>query len=88
MMALIEIRNVTKEYSKGEQRITPLKGVSLDIDKGDFVSLMGSSGSGKSTLLNLLAGIDKPSSGQIVVNAKSEPVGLVDSQDLPKLKIM
>lgn len=68
MMVLIEIRDVTKEYAKGEQRITPLKGVSLNIDKGDFVSLMGSSGSGKSTLLNLLAGIDKPTSGQILVN--------------------
>jgi putative ABC transport system ATP-binding protein len=67
-MALVEIRTVTKEYRRGDQRITPLKGVTLDVEKGDFVSLMGASGSGKSTLLNLIAGIDRPTSGQIVVN--------------------
>src|SRR6266508_4161701 len=67
-MALVEIRNLTKTYSKGEQKITPLKDVSLDVERGDFVSLMGASGSGKSTLLNLIAGIDRPTAGQIVVN--------------------
>ncbi len=67
-MALVEIRNVTRTYTKGEQLITPLKGVSLDVERGDFVSLMGASGSGKSTLLNLIAGIDRPTAGQIVVD--------------------
>ncbi len=67
-MALVEIRNVTKTYSKGEQKITPLRDVSLDVEKGDFVSLMGASGSGKSTLLNLIAGIDRPTSGQLVID--------------------
>src|SRR4051812_2953323 len=67
-MALVEIRNVTKEYRKGEQRITPLQDVSLDVERGDFVSLMGASGSGKSTLLNLIAGIDRPTSGRVVVD--------------------
>ena len=67
-MALVEIRRVTKEYRKGEQKITPLYEVSLDVGQGDFVSLMGASGSGKSTLLNLVAGIDRPTSGQISVN--------------------
>lgn len=66
-MALVEVRNVTKEYSKGEQKITPLKDVSLDVEKGDLVSLMGASGSGKSTLLNLVAGIDHPTAGQLFV---------------------
>src|SRR5437763_1077784 len=66
-MALVEIRNVTKTYAKGEQKITPLKEVSLDVEKGDFVSLMGASGSGKSTLLNLIAGIDRPTAGRVVV---------------------
>ena len=66
-MSLVEVINVTKQYANGEEKITPLNEVSLEIDKGDFVSLMGASGSGKSTLLNLIAGIDEVSSGQILV---------------------
>jgi putative ABC transport system ATP-binding protein len=67
-MALVEIRNVTKEYRKGDQKITPLRDVSLDVERGDLVSLMGASGSGKTTLLNLIAGIDRPTSGRLVVD--------------------
>jgi putative ABC transport system ATP-binding protein len=67
-MALVELRNVTKEYVKGDQKITPLDGVDLDVCEGEFVSLMGASGTGKSTLLNVVAGIDRPTSGTIVVN--------------------
>lgn len=66
-MALVEVRDITKTYRKGEHEITPLRGVSLDMHQGDFVSLMGASGSGKSTLLNLVAGIDRPTSGRLVV---------------------
>ena len=54
-------------YRKGEHEISPLRDVSLEIEKGDFVSLMGASGSGKSTLLNLIAGIDRPTSGEVSV---------------------
>src|SRR3954454_9829877 len=66
-MSLVEVRGVTKAYRKGDQTITPLHEVSLDVARGDFLSLMGSSGSGKSTLLNLIAGIDRPTSGRVVV---------------------
>ena len=66
-MSLVEIRDVVRQYHKGGETIIPLAGVSLDIESGDFVSLMGASGSGKSTLLNLLAGIDTPDEGTIRV---------------------
>ncbi len=67
-MALVEIRNVTKRYHKGGQAITPLDDVSMDIERGEFVSLMGASGTGKSTLLNLIASIDRPDSGEIHID--------------------
>ena len=67
-MALVEIRKLTKQFRKGDETITPLNEVNLEIERGDFVSLMGASGSGKSTLLNALAGIDRPTSGEIVVH--------------------
>ncbi len=67
-MALVEIRKLTKQFRKGDEVITPLQEVDLQINAGDFVSLMGASGSGKSTLLNALAGIDHPTSGEILVN--------------------
>ena len=66
-MALVELRNITKRYHKGGETITPLDEVSLDIREGEFVSLMGASGTGKSTLLNLIASIDRPDSGSIVI---------------------
>jgi putative ABC transport system ATP-binding protein len=66
-MALVELRNVTKCYQKGGETITPLAEASLDVRQGEFVSLMGASGTGKSTLLNLIAGIDRPDSGSIVL---------------------
>ena len=67
-MALVEIRNLTKSFSKGEEKITPLRDADLDIHEGDFVSLMGPSGTGKSTLLNLISGIDKPDQGTVTVD--------------------
>jgi len=66
-MALVEIRNLTKRFRKGDEVITPLEGVDLDVEPGDFISLMGPSGTGKSTLLNLVSGIDRPDSGTITV---------------------
>jgi putative ABC transport system ATP-binding protein len=64
---LVSIRGLSKHYVRGDQLIPVLVDLDLDIGAGEFVALMGPSGSGKSTLLNLIAGIDKPSSGRILV---------------------
>lgn len=66
-MALVELRAVCKSFRKGDETITPLDNIDLDIQAGEFVSLMGPSGTGKSTLLNLVSGIDRPDSGAITV---------------------
>ena len=66
-MALVEIRSLTKSFRKGDETIVPLDDVSLDVEQGEFVALMGPSGTGKSTLLNLVAGIDRPDAGSIRV---------------------
>src|SRR6266513_1373627 len=65
--SMVQVRSVTKVYERGKQKIEVLHGLTLDIPKGDFVALMGPSGSGKTTLLNLIGGLDKPTSGEIVV---------------------
>ena len=67
-MALVEIKDVSKHYHKGGETIKPLDGVSLDIEAGQFVSLMGASGTGKSTLLNIVASIDKADSGSVKID--------------------
>ena len=66
-MALVEIRDVHKVFQRDSERIEIFTGLTLDIGEGSFTALMGPSGSGKSTLLNLLAGLDKPTSGSIRV---------------------
>jgi putative ABC transport system ATP-binding protein len=66
-MSLIRIHNLAKTYYRGNQPVPVLLGIDLDIAEGDYVSLMGPSGSGKSTLLNLIAGIDKPTSGTLAI---------------------
>jgi len=69
-MALIECRDLTRIYHRGAEEIRPLDGLDIDIDAGRFVALMGPSGSGKTTLLNLLAGIDRPTSGSLAIDGR------------------
>ena len=70
MSALVEIRNVSKVYERGRQKVEVLHHVDLDIAKGDFLALMGPSGSGKTTLLNLIGGLDTPTEGSIGVGGE------------------
>lgn len=66
--ALISVRQLDKNYNRGNEKIEVLKNLTLSINKGEFVAFMGPSGSGKTTLLNLLGGIDLPSSGNILID--------------------
>jgi putative ABC transport system ATP-binding protein len=79
MDSLVRINGVHKYFTRGSERIDVLKGVQLDIPKGDFLALMGPSGSGKTTLLNMMGGLDKPSSGSIEV-AGTDIAGLSGGQ--------
>jgi putative ABC transport system ATP-binding protein len=67
---LIQVRGLTKSIDTGTHRVDILKGIDLDIPKGQFAAIMGPSGSGKSTLLGLLAGLDSPTSGQVVLDGE------------------
>ena len=67
---IIEVRDAKKVYKVGQERVQALDGVSFTIEKGDFCCLLGTSGSGKSTLLNIMAGIEKITSGQVYIKGK------------------
>jgi putative ABC transport system ATP-binding protein len=70
MAALIEIRDLSKVYTRGKQHVEVLRHIDLDVQQGDFLALMGPSGSGKTTLLNLIGGLDAPSGGAISVGGE------------------
>lgn len=78
--AIITIQHVTKSYRRDSIEIPVLRDISLDVPPGEFLALMGPSGSGKTTLLNLIAGIDRPSAGKVVVNGSE--IGLLGEGDL------
>ena len=69
-MAILETKDLTKYYGSGSALVRALDGVSLAVEKGCFLSVVGTSGSGKSTLLNMLGGLDRPTSGQIAVDGR------------------
>jgi putative ABC transport system ATP-binding protein len=70
MTAVVAIDNLTKGYVRGKQRVEVLRDLSLQIEQGEFVAIMGPSGSGKSTLLNLIGGLDRPDRGQVRVGGE------------------
>jgi putative ABC transport system ATP-binding protein len=69
--SLIKINSISKNYLRGQEQISVLNGLSLEIGKGEFIALMGPSGSGKTTLLNLIAGLDAPDSGSIAIGGET-----------------
>ena len=71
-MALIEVKNLCKVYGSGEAKVEALKDINLEIEQGEFVAIVGPSGSGKSTLLHLLGGVDKPTSGEVIIRGESD----------------
>lgn len=69
-MSILEIKNLTKSYGKGETKVKAVDDISFAVEKGEFVSIIGASGSGKSTLMHLIGGVDKKDSGKIIINGE------------------
>ena len=79
-MPLVELRDVRRTYQRGDEAVHALRGVSLQVDAGDFVVVTGPSGSGKSTLLHIMAGLDRPSAGEVLL--EGSPLSAMSDDDL------
>ncbi len=82
--AIIQARDVVKLYTIGDQELRALDGVTLDIEAGDFVAIMGASGSGKSTMMNLIGGLDTPTSGSLSIDGRD--ISKLDADELADLR--
>ena len=69
-MEILRVENLTKVYGKGENEVRALDGISFSVEKGEFIAVIGPSGSGKSTLLHILGGVDRPTSGRVLMDGK------------------
>jgi len=83
-MSLIETHDVTRVYQMGTNLVTALDDVNIALDEGEFVAIQGTSGSGKSTLLNLLGGLDRPTSGEVLFDAK--PLGPLTKKQMARYR--
>lgn len=81
---VLSLKNVSKTYQVGDQKIYALKNVTFDIHRGDFISIVGKSGSGKSTLMHIIGLLDSPSSGEVTLNGKN--VGKYEEKYLAKVR--
>ena len=70
-MEILKVENLTKKYGKGENEVVAVNNVSFSVSKGEFIAIVGSSGSGKSTLLHLLGGVDRPTSGKVLIEGQN-----------------
>jgi len=80
--SIVELKDIVKTFPVGDDEITILHGISLNIQQGEFVSIVGPSGNGKSTLLNMVTGIDRPSAGEVIVSGR--PVHAMSENQLAK----
>ena len=82
--AVVAARAVTRRYGEGDTAVDALRGVSLDVSRGELSAVMGPSGSGKSTLMHILAGLDRPTSGEVFIDGT--PIGRLGDTELTKLR--
>jgi putative ABC transport system ATP-binding protein len=82
--AIIQLEDVNKEFGKGKNTVAALKDINLEIQQGEFVAVVGPSGCGKSTLLHVMAGLEQPTTGRVLLDAVD--VTLISERDLPKVR--